>query len=532
MDIRELFASFRQGTLSIPVAVVVALGGLVLGILAASFLVLPMVRLLARGDDERHRRGKSRRIGTGLGLASVGASFFLLFHGLLPVGRRYPHLGYQLSEFLLIAAAGYALIELMILAFADAIPRWRGRVPASPITKDLLRAVLFVAIFLIAVKGAFPGTDVAALLTTSAILSIVLGLALQESLSNIFAGAMLSVDRPFKPGDWIEVDGREGKVLGANWRTTRLLTRDNDLIHIPNSAVAKGTLLNYSVPTTRHMCRRRIGVEYAAAPNKVRSILSAMMASTDGVLKDPAPDVFVADIGDHAVTYELRFWIDDVARRPATESEVLRGAWYHLKRNGVQIPFPVREVFLHRERPERRAEESLELLKGIDLFKTLQPAELDLLAHDLTRQVYARGEPIFRQGEPGSTFYILRSGRLAVLSRPEGGSETRVAELKAGDHFGEMSLLTGEPRNASCVAEEDCEVICLHRESLAEVLRSNPGVAERISEVIAARSQDRLAKLATSRVDSATGLPVPDNRARTLLGRIRQVFRFLAPLDR
>src|SRR5262245_33611255 len=529
MDIGELLASFRQGTLSIPVAVAVAIGGLVLAILAVSFLVLPLVRLLARGDDERHRLGKSRRIGTGLALASVAASFFLLFHGSIPVGRRYPHLGYQLSEFVLFAGAGYALIELLIAAFADAIPRWRGRAPASPITKDLLRAVLFLGIFLIAVKGAFPGTDIAALLTTSAILSIVLGLALQASLSNIFAGAMLSVDRPFKPGDWIEVDGREGKVLGANWRTTRILTRDNDLIHIPNSAVAKGTLLNYSVPTTRHMCRRRIGVEYAAAPNKVRSVLTAMMALAEGVLKDPAPDAFVVEFGDHAVIYELRFWIDDVARRPVTESEVLRGAWYHLKRNGLHIPFPVREVFLHRERPERREAETLDLLKEVDLFKGLRPAELDLLAHDLARQVFARGETVFRQGDAGSTFYILRSGRLAVLSRADGGAEVRVAELKPGDPFGEMSLLTGEPRNATCVAEEDCELLCLDRGSFAELLRSNPGVAERISDVIAARTQDRQAKLSATRIDSVTGLPVPENRARSLLNRIRQVFRFLSP---
>jgi CRP-like cAMP-binding protein len=340
------------------------------------------------------------------------------------------------------------------------------------------------------------------------------------------------VDRPFKPGDWIEVDGREGKVLGANWRSTRILTRDNDLIHIPNSAVAKGTLLNYSVPTTRHLCRRRVGVEYAAQPNKVRSVLVAMMASTEGVLKDPGPEVFVVDYGDHAVIYELRFWIDDVARRPAIESEVLRGVWYHLKRQGLHIPFPVREVFLHRERPERRAEEVLELLQGVDLLRPLKPAEFELLAHDLTRLVFARGEAVFRQGESGSSFFIIRSGRVAVLSRPEGGAEVRVAELKAGDPFGEMSLLTGEPRNSTCVAEEDCELFCIDRETFAELLRSNPPVAERMSEILAARAQDRQAKLATPRAESAPGPGTTEIRSRSLLNRIRQVFRFLAPTSR
>jgi small-conductance mechanosensitive channel len=529
MDLRELLSAFRQGTVSAPGAAAVALSALAACWLVTAGAILPLVRLLSRGDEERVQRGRSRRIGMALALGSVAASFFLLFHALLPVERRYPHLGYQLSEFILIAAGGYALVELLLAAFADAIPRWRGRPPASLITKDLLRTVLFLGIFLVAVKGAFPGTDIGALLTTSAILSIVVGLALQESLSNVFAGALLSVDRPFKPGDWIEVDGREGKVLGANWRSTRILTRDNDLIHIPNSAVAKGTLLNYSVPTTRHLCRRRVGVEYAAQPNKVRSVLGAMMASTEGVLKDPGPEVFVVDYGDHAVIYELRFWIEDVARRPAIEAEVLRGVWYHLKRHGLHIPFPVREVFLHRERPERRPEEVLDLLRGVDLLKPLQPAELDLLAHDLTRQVFARGESVFRQGEPGSTFYIIRSGRVAVLSHPEGGAEVRVAELKGGDHFGEMSLLTGEPRNSSCVAEEDSELLCLDRESFAELLRSNPPVAERMSEVLAARAQERLAKLASTRTDGAPETHVHENRARTILNRIRQMFRFLTP---
>ena len=532
MDFPELLSEFRQGVLSGPVAAALAFAGLIACALVTAGAVLPLVRLLSRGDDEARRLSRSRRIGSALAVASVATFFFLLFHALVPVEARYPHLGYQVAEFVLIASTGYAVVELILAAFADALPRWRGGVPASPITKDLLRAVLFLGILLIAVKIAFPGTDIGALLTTSAILSIVVGLALQESLSNIFAGALLSVDRPFKPGDWIEADGREGKVLGANWRSTRILTRENDLLQIPNSAVAKGTILNYSVPTTRHLCRRRIGVEYGAAPNKVRSVLTAMMVLTEGVLKDPPPDAFVVDFGDHAVIYELRFWIDDVSRRPWIESDVLRGAWYHLKRNGLHIPFPVREVFVHRERPERREAEALDLLKEVDLFKGLRPAELELLSHDLARQVFARGETVFRQGDAGSTFYILRSGRLAVLSRAEGGLEVRVAELKPGDPFGEMSLLTGEPRNATCVADEDCELLCLDRGSFAELLRSNPAVAERISEVIAARTQDRQAKLAATRIDSVTGLPVPENRARSLLHRIRQVFRFLGPPER
>src|SRR6185295_14947369 len=248
----------------------------------------------------------------------------------------------------------------------------------------------------------FPDIDIGAIMTTSAILSVVVGLALQESLSNVFAGIMLTIDRPFKAGDWVEVDGKEGKVLDANWRSTRILTRDDDIIYVPNSTMAKGNIINLTDPTPEHLCKKRIGIEYGAPPNKVRNVLVEVMGHVDGVIPTPAPDVFLVDYGDSAVTYELRYWIVDYDRRTRIDAEILRAVWYRLKREGIQIPYPIRDVYLHRAKPESRPDEIIGLLKKVDILQPLKEEELTMLAEDLSHHLYGRGEAVCKQGDPGS----------------------------------------------------------------------------------------------------------------------------------
>jgi small-conductance mechanosensitive channel len=438
---------------------------------------------------------------------------------------RLDHIAYQLSLFVVLASASYAIVEVLLTLFAEAVPHLRGAPPATPITKDILRTVMFLAIFLLTIKLAFPRADIGAVLTTSAILSLVIGLALQESLSNVFAGIMLSVEQPYKPGDWVEIDGREGKVIDSNWRSTRLLTREDDLIYVPNSVMAKQIVVNVSAPTVRHLCRRRLSIEYGAQPNRVRAVLVAMMSHIDGVLKEPAPDAFVLEYADFAVVYELRFWIEDLDRRPRIENEVMRACWYHLRRNGIKIPFPVRDVVVRRPAPDGAPAESLELFRKVDILQSLDADDVKMLAEDATHQLYARGEVVCRQGEPGSTFYIVRSGSIGVRVRGDGGAEAEVAQIRAGGYFGEMSLLTGEPRSSTCAALEDSDLVCLDRETFSVLLSENPSVAQKLSQVLASRQLALQEKLAKNGGAAAPTPQMEETRTR-ILEKIWRMFRF------
>ncbi len=524
---KELWRQFDSGTLGTGLSLLAAVGAFAAAAVFALLLVRPLAEAVSRFATEKGRVSRVRRIRFALLVASLAFGFYVFFFAVMPAGTRQGRLAFQLTQLVLILFTFYALFEILLAFFTEFFPQLRGNPPTTPLGRDLVRTVVFGIVFVYALKSAFPTADLGAVLTTSAILSVVVGLALQESLSNVFAGLMLTVDRPFQPGEWIEIDGKEGKVLDSNWRSTRIWTRDDDLLFIPNSTLAKTNLRNLSRPAGRHWCVKDVGVEYAAPPNKVRTVLINMMKQIDGILADPGPEVRVLEYDDSSVRYRLLFCVTNLERQRSIEAEVLRGIWYHLKRNGISIPFPIRDVYLHRAKAEKKPEEVLELLRKVDILKPLEPSEIEMLAEDLTTQLFARGEVICRQGDPGSTFYMIKSGLISVILKGMDGVEAEVAKLVPGHYFGEMSLLTGEPRSTTCLALEDTELLCLDRDSFSVLLRENPPVAQAMSEILSERQQAGREKLEHERETLVRRRPKPEEgQTKRILEKIWTIFGF------
>jgi small-conductance mechanosensitive channel/CRP-like cAMP-binding protein len=522
MNLSELWASYQEGRCGVSLSLFLGVASTLLGLLTSFFVLRPLVRLFSRKDIDKVLQARMRRTGFSSVVASVALGAYLACHAHWPAELRQHRLLFELSELLLVVFAGYVFLEIVLSFFGDFLPRVRGQAPLAPIIKDLLRALALMGVALLGVKYAFPEVDIGALMTTSAILSVVVGLALQESLSNIFSGIMLTIDHPYKAGDWIEIDGKEGKVLDSNWRSTRVLTRDDDIIYVPNSTMAKGNIVNLTDPTPEHLCKRRLGIEYSAPPNKVRNVLMNVMSHVDGVIKQPPPDVHVAEYSDHSIEYELRFWIIDYDRRVKIESEIMRSIWYHLKREGITIPFPIRDVYLKREKPPEKPEEIIALLRKVDFLQALKEEEVSMLAEDLSHHLFGRGEAICKQGEPGSTFYIIKSGHIAVKVKKD-EVEVEVARLQPGSYFGEMSLLAGDARSATCVAVEDSELLCLDRETFGVLLQENPPVAQAMSDILAARAQATQKRLSE---EKGTDLRrSPEEGSKRILERIWTIFR-------
>jgi small-conductance mechanosensitive channel len=190
----------------------------------------------------------------------------------------------------------------------------------------------------------FPERDITPLLATSAITSLVLGLALQPILGNFFSGLVISLEQPFRINDWVLVGGVEGRVDSITWRTTRLVTRDNDIIVLPNSKIADLDLTNYHYPIPLHLERVYVGVHYRTPPYEVDEALRIAAERVPGVLEKPSPEVFLHEFGDSSITYEVRIWIEDVARRPRIENMVRIEIWEEFHRRGITIPFPIRTL--------------------------------------------------------------------------------------------------------------------------------------------------------------------------------------------
>jgi small-conductance mechanosensitive channel/CRP-like cAMP-binding protein len=397
----------------------------------------------------------------------------------------------------------------------------RLEVRISSLARHLV-IILLIAGTIIVVLSAY-GVEITGLVATSAVASAVIGLALQDTLGNLIAGIALQSERSFKSGDWIRVGDLDGRVIEMTWRTTRLSTLDDDLVIVPNSMLARERIRNFQVPTTVQARRLSVGVEYGAPPARVKAVLAEAAAGAECVLADPAPRVRLISFGDFAVTYEIKYWIDRYAEREDIADRVMTRVWYLLRRHRISIPFPIRDVHMHPAAEHEthallrpHSDEVRALLRSVELLRPLSDDEVAEVADSLDVELYTAGEELVRQGEPGDSFFFIAEGHVSV--RIDG---LEVAKLGPRDYFGEMSLLTGEPRGATVVALVDTQVLAVDRACFETVLRANPAVAEALAKTLERLSAENVAKL------QARGVAVEaaPKSAGFILDLVRKLFR-------
>lgn len=406
---------------------------------------------------------------------------------------------------------------------------WRGvlavgRRPRVPkLLTDLTAGLIYLAAVIAIVYFVFE-QSVTGLLATSGVVAVVLGFALQNTLSDFFSGIALNFEGAYHEGEWISLDGQvEGEVVEVNWRATRIRQRDgNDLI-VPNGAVAKSRITNFSYPDNRYAVFQWYWIDYHHPPNKVRRLIFDAVLSSDRVLKTPEPRVTVDEFGDWAARYQVKYWVRDYADHPLNRDAGTTNLLYRLHRAGIQPAVPRSELSLSRrpslDLPDRQAAEAM--LALVDVFQPLSEADREALAERMRPELFADGEALVRQGESGASLFIVADGNLAVRVRNRSGSETVVAELGPGQYFGELSLLTGAERSATVVASGDVLVYEIEKRHIEPYLTASPEVADLMSQVLAKR------QLETQKA-SATEDPVSreavHSHAEEIMDRIRTFF--------
>lgn len=364
-----------------------------------------------------------------------------------------------------------------------------------------------------------------ALLATSGIVAVVLGFALQDLIGGIIAGIALQISRPYKVGDWLHTQDKYAEVMEINWRSTRLRTNDGIYLDIPNYTIARGTIVNLHYPSQIHAMRLRVGVHYNVPPNRVKDSLLRAASSAEGVLPDPYPKVFVMDFADSSVTYEIKFWMGNHAAYNDVCDAIRTNIWYEFKRQRITIPFPIRTLQVERRRqstvPEGHAEAQA-ILRGEPLFDCLNDAQLDNLLRSARINHYGRGERVIEEGAEGDSMFIVLRGsvHVAVLRND---TNIRLGTMRSGDCFGEMSLLTGEPRSATIRADCDCEVLEISKEVMGEVMRDSPQCLTQLSEILASRKLEGEGIVRDATQPHDQGTKEREYRA-SFLRRLRTVF--------
>ena len=425
--------------------------------------------------------------------AALAASYFIFDVGV--IAERDKHR--------VIMAATFMMDSLLLLTLFNRF-YWEGyfqkkrNMVVPRFFTHATRLVGITAAVLLILQFVF-GVEVPGLFAGLAGGGLAIGLALRPVISNMIAGLTIQLGKPLKQGDWLFIDSRLAEVMELNWRTTRLRTLDHTCLEIPNVDLVNLHLQNYSYPTPHHAMRVTVPVEYEAPPNKVRRILLRATADVTGVLKDPAPEVYLKEFAESTINYEIKVWIERDAEQDRIADGIRTDAWYELRRAGLTMPFPQRVVQYLRPKDdsESQARHIADILGRNMIFGILDDEQRRKLVVGAHKQLFGKGERIFRQGEEGGALYVVVDGEADVFVQQD-GHDTRVNVVRSGDCLGEISLLTGEKLSATVHATQDCEVVLIPRERMAEVLRDSPELVERLSEILAIRRLEAEVILAES----------------------------------
>lgn len=325
------------------------------------------------------------------------------------------------------------------------------------------------------------------ILATTAVGAVVIGFALQETLGNLFAGLAIQIEKPFRVGHWVTIGGKDGIVREITWRATKIRTKAGNLVIVPNSALARDTITNYTEPTPQTRFELELGVDYRVAPNDVKDVILDAIRDEPLIDRTKPVDVLIVGFADSGITYRVRVWTTDFSADDVLRDRLWKAAYYAFQRRDITIPFPVRvNLDAQTSRPidaERVAAEAL--FRQVPIFAELSTVQRAELATASRLTPYGRGETIVRQGEAGASMFVLARGEAIVRLDPSGTEVARFAE--PGAFFGEMSLLTGEPRTASVVALTDCDLFEIAVEPFRRVVLGDPTLVERVGAAVATR---------------------------------------------
>jgi small-conductance mechanosensitive channel/CRP-like cAMP-binding protein len=352
------------------------------------------------------------------------------------------------------------------------------------------------------------------IVTTTAVGAVVIGFALQDTLGNLFAGLAIQIEKPFRVGQWVTVGGKDGLVSEITWRATTIRTKAGNFVVVPNSVLARDTITNYSEPTRETRLEVTVSDGYDTPPNDVKVVIQSSLAGEPLILSDPPMEVLLADFADSYITYRVRVWTTDFAADERVRDHVRSRVYYAFFRHGIAFPYPVRVNIESKRHLEPEAEHGrAHALDKVEILSSLTALQRSQLAGISRQLLYGADEVIAREGEAGASMFVLRRGEAAVtLANVDG----EVARLTTGAFFGEMSLLTGEPRSATVTAVTDCELLEIGVEAFRKVVLADAASVERVAAAVGRRR----AELERHRATRTTAAVEPETQ-QTFLTRVR-----------
>jgi MscS family membrane protein len=242
-----------------------------------------------------------------------------------------------------IARISNLIIESSVYKMADITGLGREVIP---LIENVWKVVIIAAGFMVILS--LWKVSITPLLASAGIMGAAVAFAAKDTIANFFGGISIFVDRPYKIGDYIVLDqGERGEVVEIGIRSTRIKTRDDILISIPNSIIANTKIINESAPIPNFRVRIRIGVAYGSDIEIVEKTLTEIASENENILKEPEPRARFREFGESSLNFELLCWIKEPALRGLTVHELNKAIYKKFNEEGIKIPFPQRDIHIY-----------------------------------------------------------------------------------------------------------------------------------------------------------------------------------------
>jgi len=422
-------------------------------------------------------------------------TMMLLYLGIVPFSVGPPDVPVLERVFIVFAKmVWWANAAWAVAGFVRVFLIFERRPREGRLIQDLLVGLTYLGAVLFVVAYVFE-LPVGTLIATSGVFAIILGLAMQSTLNDVFSGIALNLGRPYAIGDWIVLsDGIEGRVVETNWRATHLLNGTNDLVILPNSDLAKVRLTNMSNPDRSHGNKLTVRVMPTTTPETILAVMRNVLLSCNSILRFPAPTVQITSLDAQAAVIELMFRVADFSTAPAAKSELFDLIYRHTKAAGLRLAPPPGTPMMSAEEIQselvatQQRTRPLRLLDSLALFSSLTEDEKSTLAKTMRRRLYRKDDILVEQGVTLSLLAVIRTG-VAVVTQHEEEREIELDKLAPGDFFGEGGLLTGAPETGTIRALTPVVVYEIGQADLAKLMADRPSIVDELGSILSRRAE-------------------------------------------
>src|SRR5437764_499947 len=373
-----------------------------------------------------------------------------------------------------------------LVGFLRAFVIGERRPREGKLLQDLLAGLIYLVALFAIVSYVFD-VPIQGLLATSGVIAIILGRALQSTLGDVFSGIVLSFSRPYRPGDWISIDGgTDGRVIEMNWRATHVLTARRDLAIVPNSTIAKSRIVNVSSPSGIHGNTVTLQVGGRTPPSFAAEVIERALLNCRLMLPEPAPAITTKTINGVYTEFEITFFTETLALSRQAQNEWYDLVYRHLASAAIDLASPESAATQISDAARPTQSQAERVVDWVEIFAPLTSSERTAIAGKLKRRTYDKGDRLLEPGTLPQSMFIIGSGVLS-FSRRNGDLDAEILRLGPGDHYGEIGVLTGKPSTAMILALTPVTLYELEKADLGRIVEARLEVAHELAGAMARR---------------------------------------------